>query len=288
MWCGSKSNSAVGPAPTLPGKDLLQASALCQFSYSDPDQFRKETTYFKPDIIELVEDKATDAQVYVMLCKTDRVLYVAFRGTSSKKDMAADNKTKSVPLGIADPNQPNEKIEVVEGFMSQLIPVKERLLKFIEDNAVDFDELFITGHSLGGALATIFVTIFHHHNAARASPLSKNVKCVTYGCPRVGNVPFTKFYTSCIPPANHWRVHHIRDIISRMPPPITHFHVPGNAVCIRGFWSDRYTVEQEDTLGFPRLGWDGLKFHQTVPYLKSTGGFFPGLKEEYDQFLKLC
>ena len=71
-------------------------------------------------------------------------------------------------------------------------------------------ELFVTGHSLGGALATIF--------GARYALVHSNhkIKVITFGCPRVGNRNFREL-TECLPNLSITRVVHDNDLIPRWP-----------------------------------------------------------------------
>lgn len=65
--------------------------------------------------------------------------------------------------------------------------------------------LYITGHSLGGALAVIA--------SIRITPSDRIAACYTYGCPRVGNAEFTKDLWK-IPV---YRQVHSSDIVPRVP-----------------------------------------------------------------------
>ncbi|CAB9518277.1 Phospholipase A1-II 1 [Seminavis robusta] len=75
--------------------------------------------------------------------------------------------------------------------------------------------LYIGGHSLGGALATIFA----FECAATTSGITKPVTCITSGAPKVGNLQFLKAFESleeknwlrCIHVANY------RDIVTQSP-----------------------------------------------------------------------
>src|SRR5207249_4492483 len=66
-------------------------------------------------------------------------------------------------------------------------------------------KLWLTGHSLGGALATL-----------AAAHLGRDAVqgLYTYGCPRVGDVKFT----SVLPEASHFRFVHRRDWVVEQPP----------------------------------------------------------------------
>lgn len=289
MWFRTGSSRSIAPdGSLLPGMDFLKAIALSNHCYYDKEEFTKRAAYFKFDVIELIEDKSVDTQLFVGLSRSSRILYIAFRGTSSDKDIAIDKKGKLVPLNVVDPKQPKEVIKVVEGFNMQLSAVNEKIFHLIDEHAADFDELFLTGHSLGAALATIFVPVYHHHNKSLVTPLSKTIKCITYGSPRVGNRAFTKFYSSCIDPANHWRIYNYRDLISKISiPSMGFYHVPGNTVRIKGNWSNyRYVLVQEDSGAIPIPIWDMALGHCTRRYMRSISSFFPELKEDHAELVK--
>lgn len=287
MWCWCSSKDAVAPGGLLPGKDLLKAVALSCISYFELEEFKKNTEYFKADDIQFMEDKVVDTQLYIVLSKTDRILYVAFRGTTSAVDRKMDRTGALVALdGICDPRHPRSQLKVVEGFKMQLDAVKDRLLKYIDDHINDFDELFICGHSLGAAVATIFAAVYGHHNSSKATPINKIVKCITIGCPRVGNKHFARYYNSLISPENHWRVYNHRDFIAKIALPIVTHHIPGNSVRIHGSDSNKYTVIQKDTKAVPIMFVDGLSAHDSDLYMKSVAGFFPELKADHAELTK--
>jgi len=58
----------------------------------------------------------------------------------------------------------------------------------------------VTGHSLGGALATISSI----HLMETLQPHEEDLVCVTCGSPRVGNSYFADLYSRCVP--NSWRI----------------------------------------------------------------------------------
>jgi pimeloyl-ACP methyl ester carboxylesterase len=65
--------------------------------------------------------------------------------------------------------------------------------------------LWLAGHSLGGALATLAAA---HVGPGTVSGL------YTYGCPRVGNAAFV----ATLPQHDHWRIVHRDDSITTVPP----------------------------------------------------------------------
>lgn len=76
--------------------------------------------------------------------------------------------------------------------------------------------VFTSGHSLGGALATL---------AALDLKMTLNltdVRVITFGSPRVGNHVFTKWFEDTVGPS--WRFTHDRDIVPSVPPGYMGFH----------------------------------------------------------------
>ena len=70
--------------------------------------------------------------------------------------------------------------------------------------------LFITGHSLGGALATVAAL-----DAAISSPFAKPI-VYTFGSPRVGDPAFADAFDARV--ADSWRVINAFDIVPLLPP----------------------------------------------------------------------
>ena len=77
--------------------------------------------------------------------------------------------------------------------------------------------LYVTGHSLGGALATIFAL---EAAASKDEDISKPVTCITSGAPKVGNLDFLKAF-EVLEETRKIRCLHIanfRDIVPLSPP----------------------------------------------------------------------
>ena len=60
---------------------------------------------------------------------------------------------------------------------------------FIQSNLTEAKNVYITGHSLGGALASL--------TALMVSQLG-NIHCVTFGSPRVGDIEFAKLFNATV------------------------------------------------------------------------------------------
>ncbi len=121
-------------------------------------------------------DAGTDTQGYVAVRRPDGVpgmAVLAFRGTQQVKDWMTNLDAATTPVSSADGATLGH---VHKGFNAAFLSVRERI-----DELLEGDEdlpLFITGHSLGGALATL---------ATWYRPGDSLAACYTFGAPRVGD-----------------------------------------------------------------------------------------------------
>ena len=99
--------------------------------------------------------------------------------------------------------------KVHRGFKKALDEIWTDLYAYLERIRGRGCSIWMTGHSLGAALATL------------AGDRYKNTQAVyTFGSPRVGDAVFSENYkTPC------YRIVHNRDIVARIPPPIFYRHV---------------------------------------------------------------
>ena len=89
----------------------------------------------------------------------------------------------------------------------------------------------ITGHSLGGALATIAGFDFFHDTTLTdefGEKWDRNlINVVTFAAPRVGNEAFAKKFASTIGVANSLRITSGYDMVPALPPYVFGYrHVP--------------------------------------------------------------
>ncbi|MBX7134589.1 MAG: lipase family protein [Fimbriimonadaceae bacterium] len=134
---------------------------------------------------------------------------LAFRGTANAGGWVS-NIARSIPE--SRPRDYYGKIH--PGFADGLDSLWEGLLAGLKDPDVAGKPLFITGHSRGGALATLAAqSLVYVHLPA--------VAVYTYGAPRVGNSAFAAKYDI----ASHYRVENDKDIVPHVPPRPLSSHV---------------------------------------------------------------
>lgn len=79
---------------------------------------------------------------------------------------------------------------VHKGFYESFVKVRKYIFSEIES----FPKLTFTGHSLGGAIATLAAlecSLLFKEKKIFPKPF---ISCITFGCPKVGNSNFVKFY----------------------------------------------------------------------------------------------
>jgi triacylglycerol lipase len=182
---------------------------------------------------------------------TFRVL--VFRGTEPPRlaeDFLTDVKLKLVPWPHGG--------RVAEGFSTAFLRVFQEILK-VRDRLTA--PLFITGHSLGGALAELAASQLR----ADGIPVRATY---TFGCPRVGDAEFARSIAS-LP---LYRVVNDRDIVARVPT-IEHFgyHHVGTLIHIDGKGALHVTADPRDAddigISILKLGEDLLD-HAPMNYVE--------------------
>ena len=175
----------------------------------------------KNDKGELLKDKALElgfkatfisnetAEAYVFEDKENVV--IACRGTEPKqlKDIATDLKIRRVPAatGIG---------KVHRGFKLYTDKIWDSLIEFLKSNKSENKELWITGHSLGGAMATVMAKRFAEKNELKTPTM-----LFTYGSPRVGN---SDYVNSVDKEIVHHRFMNDGDIVTKIPTAPLYFH----------------------------------------------------------------
>ena len=134
-----------------------------------------------------------------ILVSNDKFLVLAFRGTekTSIKDIRTGAKAKIAQC------ETGGKIHM--GFKEAYEAVALDIQEKINEDQFSDKPLFITGHSLGGALATIAAKKLSHKGGIAA--------CYTFGSPRVGDDEWIAGMKTSV-----YRVVNAADCVTMMPP----------------------------------------------------------------------
>jgi hypothetical protein len=140
---------------------------------------------------KFIEDTDTDTQAIIAVSHEGKIA-ISFRGTSDFTDAFTDALAIKKPW-IHGKGILFWKPRVHYGFLNAYMPVRNQILQTIKElTSQKPKEIHITGHSLGGALATLCA-------ADIRKTLKLPVRMYNYGSPRVGNKKFKKLYNKLVP-----------------------------------------------------------------------------------------
>ncbi|CAI7600516.1 unnamed protein product [Penicillium glandicola] len=145
-----------------------------------------------------------DVTGFLAVDKTNELLVVSFRGSRTTSNWIAN-----INFGLTDASSICSGCEVHSGFFEAWETVADDLTAQIAAAQVTYPDytLVVTGHSYGGALATIGGTVLR--NAGYTPDV------YTYGQPRVGNTALATYITN---QGSLWRVTHTDDLVPKLPP----------------------------------------------------------------------
>eukprot|EP00668_Euglena_longa_P012500 GGOE01014955.1.p1 GENE.GGOE01014955.1~~GGOE01014955.1.p1 ORF type:complete len:1132 (+),score=268.54 GGOE01014955.1:77-3472(+) len=173
-------------------------------------------------------------QAMVVACK-DHV-GVSFRGTANTENIRTDLKAWMTMYRemVADQSRARRCLSsffiprVHKGFYAAWKALRVEMLQKLAE-AVDESgtcKIYISGHSLGGAIATLAA-----YEVSRAYP-DHQVVLYTFGSPRVGNVEFCRYFDKQVPCM--WRIENEKDVVPTVPPTTAFYHHAGKLVRIDG------------------------------------------------------
>lgn len=179
-----------------------------------------------------LEARETNTECWVWRYRPGKRLVVAFRGTSDFGDVLTD--IAAIPRDIG------ELGFVHEGFSRAYESIREGLIAALHAGFGGADgkgwEILFTGHSLGGALATLS-SLDVAREALRSAAQRKSIRVAvhqadsellgaalvnaekiacTFGAPRVGGARMCAACDECVPKS--WRIWSSSDIVPTVPP----------------------------------------------------------------------
>ncbi|POS72699.1 hypothetical protein DHEL01_v208908 [Diaporthe helianthi] len=167
---------------------------------------------FGSSVEKMFEDKKTDTQAILFRDQSAQEYILSFRGTSSVQDFVTDSQQDLIPCSAA------EGISCLDctcsqGYLGQYVSVQDDIATTLTSTlaASPGYKLVVTGHSMGGALASL----------AAASLQGKNftLTAYTYGQPRTGNPAYADYVDTVFTGLNTIvRATHSNDGVPQIPP----------------------------------------------------------------------
>ena len=188
-------------------------------------------------------DSETDTQAFVVGDK--HKIIVSFRGTEGKlSDWVTDIKvfketwTNENPLG-----------DVHNGFYGALNSIWNAVLEEIHTLRTNKQTIWVTGHSLGGALATLAAATFELQQ-----PRVGINGVYTFGQPRIANHEFSRNYNGILK-SRTFRCVNNNDVVTRVPPQIFGYSHVGKLM----YFDTDGAIHSDGKLSWWARFWDRLE-----------------------------
>jgi hypothetical protein len=149
---------------------------------------------------DIFDQKETDTQGFLAL--NDKQIIISIRGTTNFSDWGNNLNAKHVPYSFGPGH-------VHKGYYDAFLSIKDVLDNYIKNNLSNRD-VIVTGHSLGGAVATLIAAYLN------AEKKINKLMLYTFGSPRVGDRVFADHFSKAFP---CFRIVNNNDIVTMVPLP---------------------------------------------------------------------
>jgi predicted lipase len=231
-------------------KSALQCAVLAKEVYQN---FSKVKFQAWPNVKPvLIEQSSTDTQLTILEDSVSSLGVIVFRGSDAdldwdtnlqlgqteqewsreeKKEYRAQiNEAVIEDRDLIYPDtygEPSRPVKMHSGFVAAYLSVRDDIHNHIQNSRAK--RYRITGHSLGGALATLCAVDLQYNFGSRIA-----VEAYTFGSPRVGNDAFVESFNVRVP--NSWRVVNGWDAVVGLPAPWRGYRHVDTAIKLeRGF-----------------------------------------------------
>jgi len=166
--------------------------------------------HISPDgmMLKHIIDKNTNVHVAIIISNKCKNIAIVFKGTTSIGDYYYNFNIFSKQI---------KNFNIHSGFYGQIKSIMKQIFNIINPYLLNNYNLYLTGHSSGGANATLLT----HFISEKYSNVL--IKLITFGCPRVGDAQWKKSFeekNNII----HYRITNQNDIVTIIPT-INYFHV---------------------------------------------------------------
>lgn len=142
-----------------------------------------------------------------------RTLYIAIRGTGTRHEWSNNARFQQRKFAVELSSGTYPMGLVHDGFADSFESMREDIVEAVKARTAEFDRVIVTGHSLGGAIATLaYATIVTRF------PLARVTTGVVFGCPRVGNPEFAMSFRHIGDLDSFFRYELLHDPVVELPP----------------------------------------------------------------------
>ncbi|TXK74089.1 lipase family protein [Paenibacillus sp. N3.4] len=192
---------------SLDVRTAIFLAAMCGQSYN---QFEHaDGSFTVPTPYEVVAAfKATSffgkKEWFGFIAESDDRVVLVFRGTNTKSDWISDAIARQTPYPYT-----KEGGLAHQGFLDIYSSARKQILTALNKLSAQ-KALYITGHSLGGALTALCAVDVAANTKFKAPAI------YTFASPRAGNPVFARLFNQKT--GSHFRIYNINDIVPELPP----------------------------------------------------------------------
>uniref|UniRef100_A0A7S4CYC8 Fungal lipase-type domain-containing protein n=1 Tax=Eutreptiella gymnastica TaxID=73025 RepID=A0A7S4CYC8_9EUGL len=146
------------------------------------------------EILEVFEDEETSTEAFMaahtamVRAQPTRIIIISFAGTLSQKDACLDLKFWHKGWDVGFPPRWGNRPKVHTG-------LRDSVFRAVVRQQAWYDQLYITGHSLGGAVATLCATDLQQRGFVAPHV---RLGLITFGAPRAGNQAFQHWHDGLV------------------------------------------------------------------------------------------
>lgn len=221
MGCPGEGDNRLGTSSNTESFEIDQAVELAHLSlqaYQQLDDYVNNRVFSLPDPYVLQEQFFTTERfageslssgegipIAYIATAQDRI-YLAFRGTQTVSEWAKNVKFAQVEYTFV-----TNSGKTHQGFTETYGSIREPIVASINNLLISgsYSTLYVTGHSLGGALAVLAAPELRERTSL--TPVMYN-----FAGPRVGDPTFQKRYDEFV--TNSWRTVNTNDPVPDLPP----------------------------------------------------------------------
>lgn len=165
-------------------------------------------------VVEFQNIKTADDTGFIALDETNQLIVLSFRGSRSDANWSKDWKITHASADLCP------RCAVHKGYWTSWLEIRDTLTPLVLHVIKTYPDFrfAITGHSLGGALATIAAGALRDVN----DDLRERTELYSFGSPRVGN-EMVAYYLS-MQSDRSYRITNRKDAVPRLPPWILGYH----------------------------------------------------------------